>query len=120
METAIVGTETTEPVGEQAAATTPESGTTVAREAIVGERAEPHPKADNQVVIHWAMIEDVVLLLSAPMAEAGSSSRGGLELSDDDLVDPDFVSLSMESWCRTENWIKVRCKYPKFSCQLKC
>jgi hypothetical protein len=25
-------------------------------------------------------------------------SRGGLELLDDDLIDPAFVSLSMESW----------------------
>jgi hypothetical protein len=61
------------------------------------------------------MIEDVAPLRSAPMPETGLSSCGGLELLDDDLIDPAFVSLSMESWHQTENLIKVRGEYPDFA-----
>jgi hypothetical protein len=49
------------------------------------------------------------------MPETGLSSCGGLELLDDDLIDPAFVSLSMESWHQTENLIKVRGEYPDFA-----
>jgi hypothetical protein len=34
-------------------------------------------------------------------------------LLDDDLIDPAFVSRSMESWHWTENWIKVYYEYPE-------
>jgi hypothetical protein len=37
------------------------------------------------------------------MPATGSSSRGGLELLDDDLIDPTFVSLSMEPWRQMNN-----------------
>jgi hypothetical protein len=40
-----------------------------------------------------------------------AASRGGLELLDDELIDPVIVSLSMESWRRTEQWVKVYCEY---------
>jgi hypothetical protein len=45
-------------------------------------------------------------------------ARGGIimpwgELMGDNLIEPAVVSLSMESWRRTEQWIKVRCEYPK-------
>jgi hypothetical protein len=69
----------------------------------VEERDDPHPEVSTQVIVREAMIEDAVPLRLAPMPEIGSSSCGGLELLDDDLIDPTFVSLSLESWCRTEN-----------------
>jgi hypothetical protein len=78
-------------------------------------RVDPQPKAGSEVIIREVMIEDAAPLRSAPMPETGISSRGGLELLNDDLIDPAFVSLSMESWHRTENWIKVRCEYPRLS-----
>jgi hypothetical protein len=37
-------------------------------------------------------------------------------LLDNDLIDLAFVSLSMESWHRIENWIKVCCDYPEVTC----
>jgi hypothetical protein len=43
------------------------------------------------------------------MSEMTSTSRGGLELLDDNLIDPSVVARSMESMRRTEQWIKVRC-----------
>jgi hypothetical protein len=103
MEMTTVETETTEPAGETVAATTPVPGTTIAPEASVEKQVEPHPKVSTQVVICEATIEYAAPLRSAPMPKVGSSSRGGLELLDDDLIDPAFVSLSMESWHETEN-----------------
>jgi hypothetical protein len=32
---------------------------------------------------------------------------------DDNLVDPVVVAHNMESMCRAEQWIKVRCGYPE-------
>jgi hypothetical protein len=43
------------------------------------------------------------------MLEATSTSRGGLELLDDNLVDPAVVARNLESMHRAEQWIKVRC-----------
>jgi hypothetical protein len=40
------------------------------------------------------------------MAEATSTSRGGLELLVDDLVDPATVAQNLESMRRTEQWMK--------------
>jgi hypothetical protein len=116
METATVEAVTTEPVVEAATTTTLALGTTVAPEASAGAQVDPQPEANTQVVIREVMIEDATPLRSAPMLETGSTSSGGLELLDDDLIDPTFVSLSMESWCRTENGIKVCCEYPEVTC----
>jgi hypothetical protein len=45
------------------------------------------------------------------MAEATSTSRGGLELLAKDLVDPTIVAHNMESMRRAEHGIKVPCEY---------
>jgi hypothetical protein len=58
---------------------------------------DPQLEASTQVIVREVMIEDVASLRLAPMPETGTTSRGGLELLDDDLIDPTFVSLSMES-----------------------
>jgi hypothetical protein len=47
------------------------------------------------------------------MAGATSTSREGLELLDDNLVDPAVVARNMESMRRAEQWIKVHCGYPQ-------
>lgn len=75
----------------------------IAPEPTAEAPVDPHFEASTKVVVHEAMIEDVVPLRSAPVLETGSTSRGGLELLDDYLIDLAFVSLSMESWRRTEN-----------------
>jgi hypothetical protein len=108
METTVVEAVATEPVAKEVIATTPGPGTTIASKPSVEERVDPHSEAGTEVVVREAMIKDVAPFHSTPMTEIGSSSRGGLELLDDDLIDPTFVALSMESWHRTENWIKVR------------
>jgi hypothetical protein len=115
METAAVETDSTELVVEAATKTAPRPGTTVALEPSVEERVDSHPEASTDVVIRKVVIEEAAPLRSVPMPETGSSSCRGLELLDDDLIDPTFVSLSMESWCQAENWIKVCCEYLEFT-----
>jgi hypothetical protein len=47
-------------------------------------------------------IQDVASICSAPMAEATSMSRGGLELLANNLIDPDDVARNLESMRRAE------------------
>jgi hypothetical protein len=44
------------------------------------------------------------------MAEATSTSCGGLELLADDLVEPVVVARNLESMRRAEQWMKVHCR----------
>jgi hypothetical protein len=41
------------------------------------------------------------------MSEAAATSRGGLELLADDLVDPTIVARNLEAMRRAEQWMKV-------------
>jgi hypothetical protein len=41
------------------------------------------------------------------MTEAATSSRGGIELLADDLVDPAMVVRHLEAVHQTEQWMKV-------------
>jgi hypothetical protein len=58
-------------------------------------------------------VHEVAPIRSAPMSEATLTSRGGLELLVDDLVDPAVVACNMESMRRAVQWIKVHCGYPE-------
>jgi hypothetical protein len=113
METAAVEMEPTAPMAETVVEAAPGLGTTVAPEVRVEKRVDPLPGASTDVVIREPVIEEVVPIRLTPMSETNSSSRGHLELLDDNLIDPAVVDQSMESWHRTEQWIKVRCEYPK-------
>jgi hypothetical protein len=82
------------------------------------ERADPYREASTDFVVREAVIEEAAPLRLAPMPFCILiiDQLLCLALLDDDLIDPTFVLLSMESWCRTENWIKVCCEYPEFTC----
>jgi hypothetical protein len=43
-----------------------------------------------------------------PMSEAAATSRGGIELLADDLVDPTTVARNLESMRWAEQWMKLR------------
>jgi hypothetical protein len=65
------------------------------------------PESSLEVVIRSLEIQDAEPICSAPMSEAAASSRGGLELLADDLVDPATVACNFEVMRRAEKWMKV-------------
>jgi hypothetical protein len=56
-----------------------------------------------EVVVRSPEIQDVEPIRSVPMTEAATSSRGGIELLADDLVDPATVSRHLEAVRQAEN-----------------
>jgi hypothetical protein len=81
-----------------------------AEEAAVatgGEEATVPPEATLEVVVCSPEIQDVEPIRSAPMIEAATGSRGGVELLADDLVDPTTVARHLEAVRQAEQWMKV-------------
>jgi uncharacterized membrane protein len=70
------------------------------------------PESSLEVVVCLPEIQDAEPIRSAPMSEAATSSRGGIELLADDLVDPAAVARNLEAIRRAEQWMKVNCQYP--------
>jgi hypothetical protein len=56
------------------------------------EEATAPPEPALEVVVRSPEIQDAEPIRSAPMTEAATSSRGGVELLADDLVDPAMVA----------------------------
>jgi uncharacterized membrane protein len=81
-----------------------------AQEAAVeteGEEATVPPEVALEVVVRSPEIQDAEPIRSAPMTEAAASSRGGVELLADDLVDPATVARHLEAVRQAEQWMKV-------------
>jgi hypothetical protein len=76
------------------------------------ERNDVLPESSLEVVIRSPKIQDAEPIRSAPMSGATTSSRGGIELLADDLVDPVAVARHLEAMCQAEQWMKVSCRYP--------
>jgi hypothetical protein len=72
-----------------------------------GERGDVLPKSTLEVVVRSLEIHDAEPIHSAPMSGAATSSRGGIELLADDLVDPAAVSRHLEAMHQAEQWMKV-------------
>jgi hypothetical protein len=66
------------------------------------------PETSLDVVVRSPEIQDVEPIRSAPMSEAAATSRDGLELLVDDLINPATVARNLESMRRAEQWMKVR------------
>jgi hypothetical protein len=66
------------------------------------------PESSMDVVVRSPEIQDTEPIRSTPMSEATATSRGGLELLADDLIDPAMVARNLESMHRAEQWMKVR------------
>jgi hypothetical protein len=73
-----------------------------------GEAATTSPGVGLEVAIRSPEIQDAEPIRSAPMAEATTSSRGGIELLADDLVEPVMLAQHLEAMRRAEQWMKVR------------
>jgi hypothetical protein len=75
-------------------------------EVATGEAAA-QPEPALEVVVRSPEIQDAEPIRSAPMTEATTSSRGGVELVADDLVDPATVARHLEAVRQAEQWMKV-------------
>jgi hypothetical protein len=70
------------------------------------------PDASLEVVIRSPEIQDAEPIRSALMSGAATSSRGGIELLADDLVDPAAVARHLKAMHQGEQWMKVSCPQP--------
>jgi hypothetical protein len=86
---------------------TTEAQVPVAPEPTEEVHDDPLPKANMDVDVQSPEIQDAEPIRSAPMSEAASTSRGGLKLLLDDLIDPATVAWNFESMRWTEQWMKV-------------
>jgi hypothetical protein len=71
------------------------------------KRDEVLPDSSLEVVFYSPEIQDAEPIRSAPMSGAATTSRGGIELLADDLVDPAAVARNLEVMRRAEQWMKV-------------
>jgi hypothetical protein len=65
-----------------------------------------------EVVVHSPEIQDAEPIRLAPMSETATSSRGGIKLLADDLVDPATVARHLEAVRQAEQWMKVSSLHP--------
>jgi hypothetical protein len=63
---------------------------------------------DSSIVVRSQEIQDAEPIRSTPMSEIAATSRGGLELLADDLINPTMVARNLESMRWAEQWMKVR------------
>jgi hypothetical protein len=68
------------------------------------------PESTMEVVVRSPEIQDAEPIRSAPMPGAATSSRGGIELLADDLVNPTTVARHFEVMRQAEQWMKVSCR----------
>jgi hypothetical protein len=113
METTTVGAEPSAPATGLMDGTTPELGAGVAPEFRVETQVDAHLEMSTEVVMREPEVQEATPIRSAPMSQGTSTRRGGLELLDDNLVDPTVVARNMESMRHAEQWIKVCCGYPE-------
>jgi uncharacterized membrane protein len=70
-------------------------------------RDDALPETSHDVVVRSPEIQDAEPIRSAPMSEAAATSRDGLELLADDLINPATVARNLESMRRAEQWMMV-------------
>jgi hypothetical protein len=107
---AVVPMERLTPEVQEAAGGAPELMEVAVGEAVTatgGEEATAQPEPALEVVVRSPEIQDAEPIHSAPMTEAATSSRGGVELLADDLVDPSTVARHLEAVRQAEQWMKV-------------
>jgi hypothetical protein len=102
MEMATAEAECSVPATRVTEGTITEPGAAVAPEVVVEAHVKAHPTTSTEVVVCEPEVQEVAPIRSAPMSEGTSTSRGGLEMLDDDLVDPTVVARNMESMRHAE------------------
>jgi hypothetical protein len=112
---AAVPIEDVTPETQGAAGGAPELVEVAVGEAAVttgGEGEDALPEPALEVVVRSPKIQDAEPIRSAPMSEAATSSRGGIELLADDLVDLATVARHLEAVRQAEHWMKVSSRRP--------
>jgi uncharacterized membrane protein len=71
-------------------------------------RGDALPKTSLDVVICSPKFQDVEPIHSTPMSKAAATSRDGIELLADELINPATVARNLESMRWAEQWMKVR------------
>jgi hypothetical protein len=102
------------PETQGAAGGAPEPMEVAVGEAVAttrGEGGDALPEPALEVVVRSPEIQDAEPIRSAPMSGAATSSRGGIELLTDDLVDPATVARHMEAMRQAEQWMKVSSRH---------
>jgi hypothetical protein len=103
------------PETQEAAGRAPEPMEVTVGEAAAAARGEGDdalPEPALEVVVLSPEIQDAEPILSAPMTEAATSSRGGIELLVDELVDLATVARHLEAMRQAEQWMKVSSRHP--------
>jgi hypothetical protein len=103
------------PATQEAAGRAPEPMEVTVGEAAAtagGEGDDALPEPALEVVVRSPEIQDAEPIRSAPMTEAATSSRGGLELLANELVDPATVARHLEAVRQAEQWMKVSSRHP--------
>jgi hypothetical protein len=111
----VVPVEDVAPETQEAAGGAPELMEVTVGEATAttgGEGDDALPEPALEVVVRLPEIQDAEPICSAPMSEAATSSRGGLELLADHLVDPATVARHLEAVRQAEQWMKVSSRHP--------
>jgi hypothetical protein len=96
------------PEAPEAAKGAPEPVGEVIEKTAGGEAVTTSLEIALEVAVRSPEIQDAEPIRSAPMTEATSSSRSGIELLADDLVEPATVAQHLEAIRRAEQWMKVR------------
>jgi hypothetical protein len=76
------------------------------------KRDEVLPDSSLEVVVCSSEIQDAEPIRLAPMSGATTTSRGGIELLADDLIDPAAVARNLGAMRQAEQWMKVSYQYP--------
>jgi hypothetical protein len=102
------------PETQEAAVEAPEPMEVAAGEATATTGGEDAalPEPALEVVVPSPEIQNAEPIRSASMTEAATSSRGGIELLADDLVDPATVARHLEAVRQAEQWMKVSSRHP--------
>jgi uncharacterized membrane protein len=98
------------PENQEATEGAPELMEVAAGEAAAttrGEEATTQPEPALEVVVRSPEIQDAKPICSSLMTEAATSSRDGIELLADDLVDSATVARHLEADRHAEQWMKV-------------
>jgi hypothetical protein len=95
------------PEAPEATEGAPEPVAEVVEKTAGGEAVTKSLEVALEVAIRSPEIQDAEPIRSAPMTEATSGSRGGIELLAYDLIEPATVAKHLEAIRRAEQWMKV-------------